>query len=436
MLRAISIAPSIISRIAPSRTTASRTTASRTTASRTTASRTIRGRSIPGFLVAIGLTLCLAACEAPSANVALPGQASRPPPPVTDLTRPVLVAMLTPLTAADQGAAATGNALANAARMAKGDLGDPALNLKVYDTAGTADGAAAAARRALSEGATLILGPLFGANTPAVAAIAGPTGVSVISFSTDSTVAGGPVFVSGFLPETEAARIVSFAAARGYGRIGVFYPLTAYGDAARRGAEQASRTSSAQIVTSTGYQRTFQGIEEGAGPFAAAAREAGAGAVLLPESGKGLQTVAAFIDNNGLDPARIKYLGLGQWNASATLQEPTLRGGWFPAPDPGRLDRFARLYRARFGSRPPFVAVLGYDAVQVAGQLLADARRTGSRTPFGRPELTRARGFQGALGPLRFLPGGQAVRAMAVLQVDAGTFTVADPAPLRLDFGS
>jgi ABC-type branched-subunit amino acid transport system substrate-binding protein len=258
----------------------------------------------------------------------------------------------------------------------------------------------------------------------------------VISFSTDSSVAGGPVFVSGFLPEAEAARIVSFAAARGFGRIGVFHPYTPYGDAALRGAGEGGYSGGARIVTQSGYERTFQGIQEGAGPFAGAAFDAGVSAILLPESGKGLQTVAAFMDYGGLDPAQVKYLGLGQWNASATLQEPTLRGGWFPAPDPDRLDTFAGLYSARYGTRPPFIAVLGYDAVQVAGQLLAEARRTGTRDPFGYRELTRPEGFQGALGPLRFRPDGLAERAMAILEVGDGRFEVADPAPGRLGLGS
>jgi ABC-type branched-subunit amino acid transport system substrate-binding protein len=397
-------------------------------------------RGIPArLLLAAGLALGLAACQQAPGSDAGPALDQTPgatPEATADPARPVVVALLAPLTTADPGAASAGNALANAGRMAAVDLADPGLELKVYDTLGTPEGAEAAAYRALGEGAALILGPLFGANTPAVAGVAGRAGLNVISFSTDSAVAGGPVFVSGFLPEAEAARIVGFAASRGFGRIGVYHPYTPYGAAALRGAEDGTQTNGARIVVESGYERTFQGIQEGAEPFAGAAVAAGVTAILLPESGKGLQTVAAFMDYHGLDPAAVKYLGLGQWNASATLQEPTLKGGWFPAPDPDRLDVFAALYEARHGARPPFIAVLGYDAVQVAGQLLAEARRTGSRTPFGRAELTRPEGFQGALGPLRFRPDGQAERAMAILEVGAGAFEVADPAPSRLDLGS
>jgi len=404
----------------------------------------LRSLSIaPGLILATGLALALGSCgptTGPGSTTATVPSASQINPVLpagrVDPNRPVLVALLAPLTAADAGAANAGNALANAARMAMVDLADPTMELRIYDTAGTPQGARAMALKAVGEGAALILGPLFGANTGGVGDAAGAAGINAISFSTDSSVAGGPVFLSGFLPEAEAERIVGFAASRGLNRIAVFYPHTDYGAAAVRGADEAVLSGSARVVVATGYSRTFQGIQEASEPFAGAALAAGATAILLPDSGQGLRSVGAFLDYGGLDPVEVKYLGLGQWNSSATLQEPALRGGWFPAPDPDRLDVFAGLYSARYGAPPPFIAVLGYDAVQVAGQLLADARRDGSTTPFGRAELTRIAGFQGALGPLRFEPGGLNVRAMAILAVGESGFEVLDPAPSRLGLGS
>ena len=397
----------------------------------------------PRFLLAVGLALSVASCAPTTLSRSAPstaptGAQTLPVLPAgsVDPNRPVIVALLAPLTAADEGAANVGNALANAARMAAVDLSDPALDLRIYDTGGNPQTARAMAQRAVGEGAALILGPLFGANTGGVGDVANAAGINVISFSTDSAVAGGPVFLSGFLPEAEAKRIVGFAASRGIDRIAVFYPQTDYGAVALRSTEEAAYASGAQVVAATAYSRTFEGIQNSSEPFAGAALSVGATAVLLADREQGLRSAGAFMDYNGLDPARVKYLGLGQWNSNATLQEPALLGGWFPAPDPNRLDSFSRLYAARHGAAPPFVAVLGYDAVQVAGQLLADARRDRSFTPFGRAELTRFEGFQGALGPLRFEPNGLNQRAMAILQVGTRSFEVIDPAPYRLGLGS
>ena len=394
---------------------------------------------IPRFLLAAGLALSVASCGPTTLSRSAPsGAQTSPTLPAgsADPNRPVVVALLAPLTAADEGAAGVGKALANAARMAAVDLSDPSMELRIYDTGGNPQTARAMAQRAVGEGAALILGPLFGANTGGVGDVAGAAGINVISFSTDSAVAGGPVFLSGFLPENDARRIVGYAASRGLDRIAVFYPQTDYGAAALRSTEAAVSSSGARVVVASGYSRTFQGIQNTSKPFASAALSAGATAVLLPDREQGLRSASAFMNYNGLDPAEVKYLGLGQWNSSATLQEPSLQGGWFPAPDPNKLDSFSRLYAARNGAQPPFVAVLGYDAVQVAGQLLAEARRNGSLTPFGRAELTRIEGFQGALGPLRFEQNGLNRRAMAILQVGDRSFEVLDPAPARLDLGS
>jgi ABC-type branched-subunit amino acid transport system substrate-binding protein len=395
-----------------------------------------------GLMIIAGLALSVAACvqttasgSGPSAPQTTPAQ-PLPQQGRLDPSKPVMVALLVPLTSADAGAADVGHALANAARMAMVDLADSSMKLRIYDTAGNPKTARATARKAVTEGAALILGPLFGANTGGVGDIAETAGINVISFSTDSTVAGGRIFLSGFLPESEAARVVSFAVSRGLDRVAVFYPQTDYGAAAVRGADSAVQSRGARVVTASGYSRTFQGIQHASVSFSNAALSGGVSAVLLPDSGQGLRSVAAFLDFNGIDPAKVKYLGLGQWNTSVTLREPALRDGWFPAPDPDKLDVFVGLYSARYGAKPPFVAVLGYDAVQVAGQLLAAARRDGLSAPFDRANLTRAEGFQGALGPLRFKPSGLNQRAMAILKVGIGSFEVLDPAPFRLDLGS
>jgi ABC-type branched-subunit amino acid transport system substrate-binding protein len=388
--------------------------------------------------LAAGLALLAAACAPTTTSGPAPGLPQNAPSqqPAVTPSGPAIVALLAPLSAADEGAVNAGQALVNAAKMAETDIADPSLQLRIYDTTGDPGRARAAAQQAVTDGARLILGPLFSASTPGVGDVAASAGINVISFSTDSKVAGGPVFVSGFLPEAEAARIVGFAASRGYDRIGVFHPMTEYGAAALRGADEGALSTGARVVVAQAYERSFQGIQDAAGPFAQAAQGAGASAILMPESGQGLRSVAAFMDYAGLAPSIVRYLGLGQWNASATLQEPALQGGWFPAPDPNRLDRFAGLYAARYGTRPPFIAVLGYDAVQVAGQLLSEARVSRQGDPFGRSALTRPEGFQGALGPLRFEQDGRNRRAMAILEVGPRGFAVIDPAPLRLDLGS
>ncbi len=253
----------------------SRPTVPRSTVARPTAARLTVARLALHCATIIGI-LTAAACT-PTTNAgggATPASGSEAR---VDVAEPVLVALLTPTSSSNPGAAQLGQALENAARMAAADLNDPLLRLQVYDTGGEPGRAAAAASQAAADGAELILGPLFAESTRAVAGPASGSGLNVISFSTDSSVAGGPVFLSGFLPEMAARRITSYASGQGYAPVGVLYPDTDYGRLALRGAETGVGPA---IAVRTSYPRTNEGIPPaadglcGTGPADGRARSA------------------------------------------------------------------------------------------------------------------------------------------------------------------
>src|SRR6266849_1343155 len=94
--------------------------------------------------------------QSPAAGPKLPPPPQTRPPP----SGPVKVALLVPLTGAN---AELGKAMLEAAQLALFNTESERLTLVPRDTAGTADGAANAAKSAISEGAQLILGPLLAA---------------------------------------------------------------------------------------------------------------------------------------------------------------------------------------------------------------------------------------------------------------------------------
>lgn len=396
--------------------------------------RAARVRVTRFLAAALGVAM-LAGCVSPPppSGGGSSGPATRSGPVIAP-SGPATVALLVPLSGANADAAQLGAALENAARMALAELGGSRIDLRVYDTAGDAGTAAAVTSQALAEGAGIILGPLFSANTSAAGAIAARADVPVISFSTDSSVAGNGVFVSGYTPEAEAARVIGFARARGIGTFGIVYPQTAYGQAALSAARIAAGPGT--IVAEQSYPRSFEGIQAGTDQFAALYNSTRPEGILMPESGQGLRTLGSFLDYHGISAPRVQYLGLGTWNSRDTLREPALRGGWFPSPDPDRVEDFARRYRAAHGSTPPVLASLAYDAVLVASQLLEEAGRAGSDSPFSEEALTRGRGFRGAFGPMRFTRDGIAVRSMAIIEVGDSDFRVIDPAPATIGAGS
>jgi len=399
-------------------------------------------RSVKSFRPLLALAALLLGVTAACAPRSLPPQGTQTPVPSTqpkadiDTSRPVKVALLVPVKSSDQEAASLARSIADAARIAETESGAGAIQLMVYETSGDVTSVRTAAERAVSEGAGLILGPLFSASTRAVAPVAVRTGLKIISFSTDSAVAGDPVYLSGFMPEAETARILDYAARQGINSVAVYYPDSRFGDAALNGARKAAAATTMALVASASYPRSFEGIQGTAEGFAEAALGAGAESILLPEGGQGLQTVAAFTSYYGISPGEVKYLGLGQWNSSATFGDPALQGGWFPAPDPQAVQAFLWRYETNYGARPNMLAVLGYDAVKVAIELVRDARVSGRADPFDREALTRPQGFRGALGPLRFRTDGYGERALAILEVGTGTFSIVEQAPLSFGPGT
>ena len=86
----------------------------------------------------------------------------------------------------------------------------PTFRLLIKDDAGSPQGAQQAAQQAVDEGAEIILGPLFASSVPAVAQVARGRGISVIAFSTDSSVATRGVYLLSFLPESDVNRIIEY----------------------------------------------------------------------------------------------------------------------------------------------------------------------------------------------------------------------------------
>src|SRR5260370_12205478 len=115
-----------------------------------------------------------------------------------------------------------------AAEMALAEFQNPNIQLLIKDDGGSSQGAQQGTQQALDEGAEIILGPLFALSVPATAQLARARSVSVIAFSTDSSVAGRGVFLLGFLPGSDVNRIVEYAASIRKRSFAAMLPQNAY----------------------------------------------------------------------------------------------------------------------------------------------------------------------------------------------------------------
>ena len=181
-----------------------------------------------------------------------PGPAGPPQQPLAVGNGQVKVGLILPLSAAGNAGVAA-QSMKNAAEMALAEFNNPNIQLLIKDDGGTAQGASQGTQQALDEGAEIILGPLFALSVPATAQLARARGVSVIAFSTDSSVAGRGVYLLSFLPESDVNRIVEYSASIGKRSFAAMLPDNAYGNVVEATFKQAVSRRGGRIVAFEKY---------------------------------------------------------------------------------------------------------------------------------------------------------------------------------------
>jgi ABC-type branched-subunit amino acid transport system substrate-binding protein len=349
-----------------------------------------------------------------------------PSPGISGSGGTVKVAVLLPITASGS-TPAVAKALKQAAELALFDFDNPNVTLIPKDTKGSPEGARLAAESALQDGAELIIGPLFAQEVTAAAPVARQGGVPMIAFSTDEKVAGDGVYLLSFLAGRDVPRIVSFALSRGKRKFAELIPQTAYG----RIAETAFATAVSAGGGQAPVRATFPPNDSSAmqGPVKQVANAVksvqAVDALFLPAGREELPELAPHLASSGLTSASVQFIGTGQWDYANIGSDRALVGGWYPAPDPKGWSGFVARYSKTYGSTPPRIASLGYDAVSLAVSLSPNP--PGQR--YTSAQLTRPSGFSGVDGLFRLLPDGTCERGLAILEVREGGPQVIDPAP-------
>lgn len=340
----------------------------------------------------------------------------------------VKVGLLLPLSA--QGNTANvARALQQAAELAMFDSGDPGIVLVTKDTRGSSDGAAAAARAVIDEGAELIIGPLLASSVTAVSPIARDANVPVIAFSSASSVADRGIYLMSFLPEQEVHSVINHTIGEGRRSIAALIPEDRYGQTVESAFGRAMQQSGGRIVSTLRYPRDARGLEGPAREMAAVIARGETDALLIAEGGDLLRQISAVMTDAGVRPGSIQTLGTGLWDDRATRRIPMAVGGWYAGIDPEMAARFEQRFQSTYGSSPPRLASLAYDAASLAIALA----RTGDDERFSRALITSRQGFQGVNGVFRFRDDGVIERGLAIIQVTEGQPRVIVPPPDRID---
>ncbi len=105
---------------------------------------------------------------------------------------------------------------------------------------------------------------------------------------------------------------------------------------------------------------------EFSGPVQKLAADGPFDALLIPEGGARLRSIAPLLGFYNIDTAKVKLLGSALWTDPNLATEPALVGAWFASPSSAGWMGFSQRYHATYGSDPPRLASIAYDAMTMA----------------------------------------------------------------------
>lgn len=347
--------------------------------------------------------------------------------PTINPNKPVRVALLVPKGSGQGGDAILAQSLENAARLAISDLQNVQIDLRVYDTKGNAATAATVATQAADEGAQIILGPVYAeAANAAGLAVAGRQ-INVLSFSNNTAIAGGNVFVLGPTFLNTANRLASYAARHGKNNVVVIHSTDVAGQLGRDAIHQALAQSGLREAGAVGHTLSQQGVIDSIPAIRDTVTSTGADTIFLTATTAGaLPLFSQLLPEAGVSPATVQYIGLTRWDIpSQTLALPGLQGGWFAMPDPVMSDQFRSRFASAYGGAPHPIGGLAYDGIAAIGALVG----AGKSNALTGAALTQNAGFRGVGGIFRLRPDGTNERGLAVATIQNKQVVVIDPAP-------
>jgi len=269
------------------------------------------------------------------------------------------MAILLPFSSKSSRLRAEAASMLRAAELAIFNRDEADVVLIALDTGGTESGAASAADAALNAGVDVILGPVLSRSVSGAARKARRADVPVIAFSTDQTVAGNGTYLLSFPPEAEVKRIVDYAASTGALRYAYLGPQSEYGRRVLSAYQQAVSGNGGEMREQESYDGDdISVMQDPARKLATAYRKHDEEtepterehfeAIILPEGGVPLRSLAPLLPYYDIDPEKVQFLGTSLWHKEEVVREPALNGGVFAAPDQMARQSFLDNYDRQF----------------------------------------------------------------------------------------
>lgn len=347
--------------------------------------------------------------------------------PMIDPSQPVPVALLVPTGTESEELEWLGRSLVNAARMAAADAQGAQIDLRIYSTGIDAETAAEQTAEAIRSGAKIIIGPLHADSANAAGNVARNAGINLLSFSNNTEIAGGNVFVLGTSFSNIADRLVRYGVGHGKKRYMIVAEDDLAGQIGAKAIEAAIARRGALFMGRVNHEVSRSGIDAVIPQVAKAAAANQIDAVFMTANQAAvLPYLSDELHGAGVTPNQAQLMGLTRFDEPAIrLTLPGVQNAWFALPDLTLRQQFDARYQAAHGERPHSLAGLAYDGVSA----IAALARAGRKDALTTRALTRNSGFAGVNGVFRLNADGSTTRGLAVATVQNQQVVILDPAP-------
>ncbi len=365
----------------------------------------------------------------------------------SDAYKKLKVGFLLPLSG---DAMSVGLSLFNTATLALFEHNKKNILLRVYDTEGTDFGAVSAINKAIEDGVNVVVGPLFYAETRAIAGIAKNNNILVFSLSNEERLRGTDnVFVTGAIAEQEIEQLLTKLVEENNLNYLAFLPNDVYGATIHNILKRKIKAKDATLIKADFYLkndetsfekklanllRAYRTSDEFNQKYEESKNESTDGkqpayivnepdkiypdVLFIAEGDKISEAVGKIVYKHLKNTRNIKIVGITKLDTTTNIEKnPYLNGAIFTGGNPELRAKFQNSYQSAYNlkpARPINISTLLYDLIRVLDKFYTFKN---NHYVLDTTQLFNPLGFDGIEGKFRFLPNGLIERNFFVMQV-------------------
>ncbi|ESZ08053.1 ABC transporter substrate-binding protein [Mesorhizobium sp. L2C089B000] len=319
------------------------------------------------------------------------------------------VTMLLPLSAPGN-AGENGRKMLDATKLAMADLGNVLLTVTVEDTMGDSAHASELAVKAITTGATIVIGPVELAAAQHIAKLSGSKRPPVLALA--DNFAGGPGVYAVRLNEADSAAAgAAGLAAKGSKKFVLLVAAGANAGAVEKRVANSLSIYGATLAVTIPYPAGDGGtkVVNDMGSLVEAPD-----AIIIASGDDNPAQILAALKTKGIPGKAIAVVGTNRWLEHP--MEPLFEGSYIATLDPTETGPIADRFKTTYNYPADANVAYAYDMVALTAGIASSAGPDG----FSKQVLENRSGFRGSTGLFRFRADGSSERSMPFYQVRKG----------------